>query len=160
MPTYAEYQASDAYPSKTAGASVEVSIVDETRPQETLIGKTTGLTWNEAFEVLPVEEGGNDGVDEIVQGRHTVNCSVPAFFSPQFNDNMPTRQTFMGKKYTIIMRIAEPFPNAGRVLNVWTGAVLQDVSGQQGARGLMTVNMSFMAERRYNGTEWAALTGA
>ena len=159
MATYAEFVQSDAYQSKSPGAALEVLIQNELNPAESLIGKTSGLNINEDFETLPVEESGNDGVDEIVQGRHQVTCSVPGFWSPAYGDNLPTRQDFIGKTWTIIKRIATPFPGAGTVVDVVTGAKLSSLANQTGARGLVTINMSFTAERRYNGKQWADISG-
>ena len=153
--SYAEYQQTDAYRSKVAGAHVEVLILDALSPSEIIIGKTTGINWNEDFETLPVEESGNDGVDEIVDGRHAITGNVPAFFTAQWNDSLPTRQSFIGKRYTIIERIGEDWPNAGTVLNAATGCKLSRQGQQMGARGLKTVDLAFTAERRYNGAEWA-----
>lgn len=157
---YQDFQQSSGYGSKTAGASIEIILINESDPTKSYVGKTTGMSWNDDFEALPVEEAGNDGVDEIVQGRHTTNFSIPAFYSPQFSDQMPTRQDFLGHKWTCLWRIASPYPNAGTVLQAHTGGVISNVSSQLGARGLVTSNLSFVAERRYSGKEWSDLTGS
>ncbi len=73
---YADFRGTDQYPSKASGASIEVLIVDESDPSLVIIGATTGINENEDFEVIPVEEAGNEGTDEIVQGRHTISFTV------------------------------------------------------------------------------------
>ena len=50
--------------------------------------------------------------------------------------------------------------SAGALMNAYTGVALQGVSMSVGARGAVTMDSSFVYERRYNGTEWAALAGA
>ena len=157
--SYAAYRASDAYTSKVAGASVEILILNADDPSEVIIGRTTGMNSNEDFETLPVEEAGESGVNEIVDGRHTITGNLPAFYSPQWNDRLPTRQNFIAKRYTIMKRIGEDWPHAGTVLDVVTGCKLSRLGNQQGARGLITLDMAFTGERRYNGGEWEALTG-
>lgn len=153
---YADFQLTDQYTSRVPGASVEVLIINSRDPADVIIGKVTGANANEDFETLPVEEAGESGVEEIAQGRHTGSMTVPAFYSPKWNDSLPTRQTFLGREYTIIKRIAADFPNAGTVLEVYTGCRLNRIGTQQAARGLMTFDLSFLYKRRYNGAEWAA----
>lgn len=157
---YADLVASDEYQSKYAGAAIEVVIVDIANPGSPIIGATAGINPADDFETVPIEEAGNDGVDEIVQGRHSGAMTIPAFFSPQYNDSLPTRQDFIGKTYTIYQRIAPGRPQAGAILNVWTGAKLQRYGIAQAARGALTVDLSFAFERRYKGEEWAVLAGA
>jgi len=157
--SYADYKASDAYTSKISGASIEILLLNANDPSEVIIGRLTGHNVNEDYETLPIEECGEDGVDEIVDGRHTITGNLPAFFSPQWMDRLPTRQDFLGKRYTIMRRVGENWPHAGTVIEVVTGAKLSRIGTQQGARGVMTIDLAYTAERRYNGEEWSELAG-
>lgn len=159
MPPYSELQAADDYVSKVAGAGVEIIILEEGNPGESLIGATSGIQWTDNFEQLGVEEAGNDGVDEHVTGRHDGSCTIPAFFTPQWNDRLPTRQDFLGKTYTVLEKIAKGRPQEGQVLNALTGVKINRVGGSQGARGLKTMDLGLVYKRRYNGKEYATLTG-
>ena len=160
MTTYAEFAADEEYTSKQSGSAIEVLIINADDPSDVIIGATTGINSTDDFEVIPVEEAGEDGVDEIVQGRHSLQFTIPAFWTPEWGDNLPTRQNFIGKSYVVIERFGEDRPNAGVVINAFTGCKLSRVGQQQGARGAKTVDLAFACQRRYNGAEWAALTGA
>lgn len=156
---YADFQADDAYTSKVSGAMIEVMIIDEADPTRTIIGATTGINWNEDYEAIPVEEAGNEGTDEIIQGRHAISFSVPAFWTPEWSDSLPTRQSFIGKQYTVVEQIGPNWPNAGTVVNAVVGCRLNRIGSSHGARGPKTVDLSFQGKTRYNGAEWAVLSG-
>lgn len=158
--TYAEFQALAAYQSKHTGAAIQVVILDEEDPTVVVIGATTGINSGDDFEAVPVEEAGNEGVDEIAQGRHTVSGSIPAFWTPAWNDALPTRASFIGRTYTLIEKIAEGRDGAGVVVNAYTGCRITRVSGQMSARGGKMIDLAFTGEQRYSGAEWAVLTGA
>jgi len=86
--------------------------------------------------------------------------TVQAFWTPERNDILPTRQTFIGRKYTIMEKVAPGRTGEGAIVNVYIGCACSRVGQAHGARGAKTVDMAFTYERRYNGTEWATLTGA
>lgn len=158
---YADFQASDKYTTPDAGAFTGIEIANETDTADNIRGHTTGLNVNQSFEALEVEEAGNDGVDEIVQGRHTVNFSFSMILSPQLQDWLPTRQDFIGRKYSVLEYIAKPDDDdyVGTVTKAVTGAVIESIQITSGARGLKTANVSGKASRLYSGAEWADLTG-
>jgi hypothetical protein len=157
---YTDFRASDAYPSKQPGAGQAVTLYDSQDPTRVIVGAVTSFSSRDDLETIPIEEAGNDGVDEIAQGRHSGSGSIACFFSAETNDNLPTRQSFIGRKFTVLVVVAPGRPGEGTVLNAYTGLALQGVSTSVGARGAVTMDSSFVYERRYNGTEWAALTGA
>jgi hypothetical protein len=157
--SYADFVATDDYRSKHAGSALAILIFNEDSPGPPLISAATGINSTDDFETVPIEEAGNDGVDEIVQGRHTVSFTVQAFWTPERNDTLPTRQDFIGRKWTVMVVIAPGRPGAGNVVDVWTGCVLSRVGGAHGARGAKTTDLAFSAERRYSGQEWATLSG-
>lgn len=159
MGAYTTFANSDAYASKHSGSGLEVVIINANDPADVIIGATTGINFSDDFELVPIEEAGNDGVDEIVQGRNTINLTVQAFWTPDWGDSLPTRQNFIGREFVIIERIATGRPGAGNVTNAVVGAKISRVGQANGARGAKTVDLAFSAERRYNGNEWAVLSG-
>jgi hypothetical protein len=159
MADYTAFMLEESYPRKRTGAQLVVSIMNAANPAERAVSATTGLNRNESFEVVAVEEVGNDGVDEQVQGRHSGSFSCSAYFSAEQNDKLPTRQDFKGKEYLVLVQIAEGWPGAGNVLDAYVGCVLSEEGSQMAPRGAATVNLSFSYTRRYNGKEWAALGG-
>lgn len=156
---YADFVASQNYTSKQSGSAVLVVLVDEDDPTQTIVGATTGINATDDFETIPIEEAGEDGVDEIVQGRHSGNLTLPAFWTGQWNDKLPTRQNFIGKSYTILEKFGEDRPNTGTVINAFTGCKISRLGASNGARGAKTFDLAFAYERRYNGQQWATLTG-
>ncbi len=156
---YADFMADDAYPQKHAGASIEVLLVNENNPSDVTIGATTGINWSEDYEAIPIEEAGSEGTDEIVQGRHSISGSIPAFWTPEWGDKLPTRSSFIGKSYTVIERIGPDWPNAGTVVNAITGCRINRLGNSHNARGVKTVDLAFNGKTRYNGIEWAGLSG-
>lgn len=156
---YSDFVASEDYASKQSGSALHVLIIDEDDPTQTVIGATTGINATDDFETIPIEEAGEDGVDEIVQGRHSGNLTIPAFWTGQWNDTLPTRENFIGKSYTILEQFGEDRPNAGTVINAYTGCKLSRIGQSNGARGVKSFDLAFAFERRYNGQQWATLTG-
>lgn len=159
MGAYTDFMNLDAYTTKHSGSGVEVVLVNEEDPTDVVLGAATGVNVSEDFETIPVEEAGADGVDEIVQGRHSGSLTIQAFFTPEWNDGLPSRQTFIGKSYVILERIPEGRPGAGNVLNAWVGAKMSRKGGAHGARGAKTLDLAFSFERGYPGKEWAELSG-
>ena len=153
---YAEFAATEEYTSKIAGSAIGIRIYNDREPGAPIIGLATGINATDDFETIPIEEAGNDGVDEIVQGRHSGSATVQSFWTPQRNDALPSRQTFIGKSYTIQEVIAEGRPGAGEIVNVYTGCKLSRNGQAHGARGAKTIDLAFSYERRYTGVEWAA----
>jgi hypothetical protein len=156
---YADFEASDAYESKHGGAEIAIVIYPSDDPTIPLIGAATGINATDDFETLRVEEAGEDGANEIVTGRHTIDFTVNSFWTPGRNDRLPTRQSFIGKEYTVMEVIAPGRSGAGTPVNVYTGAKLSRNGSSHGARGLKTTDLAFSALTRYNGAEWAALSG-
>jgi hypothetical protein len=156
---YQDFIDADAYPGRVSGAHVAILIYEEGVTSSPIIGGSSGINEGDDFEGIPIEEAGNDGVDEIVQGRHTGQATVQAFWSASRNDALPTRQTFIGRRWILLEVIAKDRPGAGQVVNAYLGCVMTSLRGAHGARGPKTIDMTFMYERRYNGKEWATLNG-
>lgn len=148
-----------AYPSRVSGAHIGVLIYEEGVTSAPIIGGSSGINHGDDFEGIPIEEAGNEGVDEIVQGRHSSQFTVQAFWSAERNDALPTRQSFIGRRWVVLEVVAADRPGAGEVVNAYLGCVMTGLRGAHGARGPKTIDMTFMCERRYNGKEWASLNG-
>ena len=157
---YSDFQGIDAYDSKHAGAAVEIQLLDDDDPTTPIIGAATNHSIDNRFENVAIEEAGNEGVDEHAQGRHDVRGSISAFWTPRWNDTLPTRTSFVGKTYTILEVIASDRQGAGNVVNALIGCRIESFSQSHGARGAKTVNLSYVATHHYNGAEWGAFGGA
>lgn len=157
--TYADFQTTESFRTKKAGANFDVAIVNANDPADRVLGAAAGLNFNDQFSTNPVEELGNDGVDEFTDGRHRGTGTVSAFWTPEWADRVPTRQNFIGRKYTIFNRIAQGREGAGTVVDVFTGSKINSVSSDIAPRGNRMINLGFDYARRYSGEEWAALAG-
>jgi len=157
---YTEFMASTAYASKFSGSHIKVKIVDESDPSIEIIGAASGLNDSENFEALVVEETGEEGPNEIVQGRYDGAVSISAFWTPKWNDAAPTRQTFIGRKYTVLEVVGDNREGEGTVLNAYRGCVLRSLGQAMGARGLRTMDLQFVYLTRLSGEEWAAQAGS
>lgn len=165
MSDYATLLGSDQYDSKIAGSAVGVVLVNALDPSDIVVGAATSFTASQQYEQVPVEEAGNDGVDEFVDGRHAGTFNLSAFYTPQWADKVPTRQQFIDREYVILKTIA---PNrtkggsdiAGAVLDAYVGCKINAVASQHGARGAMMLDISGVFTRQYSPAEWSQLAGA
>jgi len=156
---YADFQndVDGAYLGALAGSACIIQLVAEEDASISFTG-FSGMSINEAFEAIPIEEAGNDGVDEIAQGRNTVAVTFNGFFRPKENDEqLITRQNFVGKRF-IAFRKYSRGTFADTVIDAVTGVTVDSQGTQQGARGVITFTTSAQATRRYSGAEWAVLT--
>ena len=159
---YADYQTTPQYANKQSGALHGMLIQNEADPTDKLQGATTGFNWNEDYEGIPVEEMGNDGVDEHVDGRMTVAGSFTMNASSKRVDALVSRSRHIGLRYTIIEYIAKSGnPDVvGTVVSAATKCKLTALSSQNASRGIRTISVNFAGSTRYTGAEWADLTGA
>lgn len=154
---YAELVASDDYITKHAGAELQVLLVSEADPGKILIGAVTGLTVTVAYEVVGVEEAGNEKTTQQVQGRATVTASLNAFWTPEWGDRLQDTSNFIGEgPYTIIVQIGPNWPNAGTVVDAVTGCIMSNHNKSFGARGARTMDMAFAGIESLRGTSWEA----
>lgn len=157
---YADLVADASYRTKKTGAQLEIVLVLEDDPTDAVIGAASGINCNESYETVPVEEAGNDGVDEIAQGRHRGSCSLSYFWTPARGDSLPTRQSFIGKSYAILIRIGVNQPLEGTVVDAFVGCVVNANNSSVQARGARMGDLSFDFTRRFSGGEWAAAYGS
>lgn len=165
MGTYADLMASAAYDSKLAGAAVAITIVETSSAGEKMIGAATGINVRDDFEQVPIEEAGEEGVNEIVTGRNSGSFTVNGFFSPKRNDQMLSRGNFLGddgtgREFTIFETIAPGRQGEGTLISVLVGAKFNNQSSAHGARGVKTIDLSGVYLRRYTGEEYMAEFGS
>ena len=167
MPTYTQFSATDQYASSLPGAGVRIIIykVNDDGLSAVWIGTSlTGINASEPIELIPVEEAGNEGVDEIVTGRiGPVTANVEGIWSPKINDLLPWRGSFLGagsgEEYVIQEVIGDGRTGEGLPVLIYEGAKIGGVSHAHGARGNKTFSLQFTAKWRYPGQPWAARTG-
>jgi hypothetical protein len=157
--SYAEFEQDAAYNAKMDGAAFQVILRDADNPAVVFLGAVSNQSFSDNYSTTAVEECGDDGVNEIVQGRHTGTGSLSGFWTGERGDALPTRQSFLGKKYTMTYVIAPGRPGAGNVTDAFTGVTLVSNDSGVQARGARTFNLSIQYLRRYSGAEWAALSG-
>lgn len=155
--SYAEFMGTDAYVAKYSGSAVGIVLVDNARPTEQMIGAASGINVSDEIEILPVEEAGERGTNEITQGRIASSGTINFFWTPEREDKLPTRKSFIGKEYTLFEVVGEGRPGAGTILRVFEGVKIGRVSSSHGARGHKTGDISFQYIQRYSGAEWEGL---
>lgn len=155
---YADYTQLDAYQSKVSGSHVEIRLyrADQTKP---MISQSAGINVSDAYEVLQVEEAGDEKVEETVIGRHNGSGSLEAFWTAERNDALHTPENFLAveNEFTLQEVIARGRPGAGTVVNCYTGVYLSNISHSHGARGLKNMSFQFVYETHYNGLQWSAV---
>jgi hypothetical protein len=154
-----EFAVDESYRSKKSGSHIEILIVDANDPANAVIGAAAGINWSDDFEQIAVEEAGNDGVDEIVTGRMAGSGSINAFWTPQWNDRLPSRQDFINKEFIIYEQIGTRRPFEGTVVNAFVGAKISQVGSSHAARGAKMTSLSFLYETRYRGADFASISG-
>lgn len=160
---YSELQATPSYANVPAGAAIRVVLVRVSDGATVLVGSTTGLSWSDDFEQNPILEAGLEGIDEHATGAHTGAANASINFRPETNDLMPTRDSFLGEgegvEYTIFQVKADRRVGPGIPISVCEGCKITRYATEQGARGILTAQLSFVYQRRYSGAEWATKTG-
>lgn len=160
---YSDFKATDSYIDKQTGSAIRIVIYKKSDPTSALIGRLTGINWDDNFEQVPIEESGEDGVNEIPTGRHQGNVTLNGFFTPERNDLLPNRQNYIvegdGEEYTIMQVTGENRTGDSLPINVIVGAKCTRHNSAQGARGVLTFDLAFTYTRRYSGAQWAAAAG-
>lgn len=165
MGRYATFQAGAYYTKRTAGAAIEIGMVRIDNPTEAGVsGFSSGHSPANNFEQIPIEEGGDAKVAEIVTGRYDCGGSINGFFTPERGDVLPSGQSYLtptgAMEWNIFSRIGQRFPGAGVVLGVSRGAKINRVTpGSHGSRGPLTLDVGYLAEQRLTGLEWAQMSG-
>ena len=158
---YSKMMATKHYDSVSAGAVVGVKFILVSDPTVFFIGKggVSGFTISEDIEALPVESVGTRKADEIVSGRFSGTASLNGFFSPRKGDTfVPATSTF-----TKLQWHAYRYHTEGETAGVPFDAVMYWTISRatipQGARGLVTFDMSGPFVERLTGEEAAKRFG-
>lgn len=157
---YSDYAQTDGYTSKASGAWFSLVLIDINAPESPVLDAMGGINWSENTPVSAVEEAGEDRVNEFVDERYTGQGNCSFFYTAERNDKLPTVETFLGREYMLVQRIAPERPGAGTVVNAWEGLKITGLQSSHGARGLVNGSFSYQAVKRYNGQEYAAAFGA
>lgn len=163
---YSDYQQEDVYDSKHSGSAIRIVLYKSDDPLKPLIGELTGINKSDDFEQVAIEEAGEDGVDEIVTGRHSGSLNLNGFWTPKRNDALPQRSTFLGNdgagdvEFTIMEVVGDNRLGEDTVLNVYVGCKCSRYGSSHGARGVKTFDLSFLYTERFSGEAWAAIAQA
>jgi len=150
---YSDLTQSTEYLRAVSGSKIDVIFLQDGRENFEPIGRGSGFSWNDDFEQNPVEEYGIPFIDEYADGKHTGTGSLDTFFIPRQNDRMPSVEDFINKSYTVVEVIAEGYPNAGTILNVFLKLKITGIGTSMSARGLKLQSVSFVYSKRLTGQQ-------
>ncbi len=161
---YSELIANATYRRAQTGSGLRVVILRVSDGATVLIGSTSGLSASDDFEQLPVEEAGEEGVNEIATGRTSGSANCQGHYRLSSNDILPSRASFLGangdgEEYVVMKVRGDKRLGTGIPVDVFTGAKISRYGTQQGARGLVTFDLAFVYKQRWNGKEWMARSG-
>jgi len=156
---YADLIADATYSTKKPGAALVVLLINSEDPADVIIGALSGTNYDDQFSTNPVEELGDDGVNEFTQGRHRGTGSLSSFWTAEWNDKVPTRQSFIGKTYALLIQIAPGRAQAGTVVDAFTGVLINRVGSSLSPRGNRMFELGIDYANRYSGKEWSELAG-
>lgn len=157
--SYAEFKTLKAYRERVSGSHILVKLQHESNSARLLVGAATSISFSESREAIPAEEMGQLVPSEIIEGRNDLSLSVSAFWTPEWNDRIPSTDE-LGGSWTIQEVVAPGREGAGTVLGVYVGCKIRSVSASQSARGSRTTDLGFIGTKRLTGQQWAKLTNA
>jgi hypothetical protein len=157
---YSDFVQSDGYNTKETGAAYSLVLIDVQNPSVPILEAMGGINWADNFPDSPVEEAGNDRVEEFVKERHSGSGNCSFFHTPKRNDKMPTVETFLGRDFVIVQSVAPKREGAGNVINYFQGVSVTGYNSSHGARGLVNGSFSFNYIERKNGQEHADSYGS
>lgn len=134
-----------------AGPGLKAVILDANGDQ--ILGRGNNVTWNDNFEIYPVDEYAKDGIDEFVAGRMGAgNGSIGTLFIASIQDSLPARDTFVNAgPFTMQILVADDRPNAGTILGQFEDVYFTVVGGSFSATGLAAQNVTFVYGKRIPG---------
>jgi len=158
-----------------AGYIIYLNTDTELKP----IGRGSGFNADGTIEQIPVEEYGVEIVREYADGKYTIAGRFESFFIPAQEDMMPNTQNFRDKEYVVdmvcagnvnakllegytykdqdgndkVLAAGDVIALDGTVLKRWRGVKLTGKGVNQSSRGLIGVNVPFVASREFSGDE-------
>lgn len=157
--SYAEFKQLAQYKERVSGSHILVKIINETDPSRVFIGAATAINFSENREAMPAEEMGQLVPSEIIEGRNDLSLNVSSFWTPKWNDSVPSTNE-LGGRWSIFKIMAPEREGADTILEAFTGCVMRTVSASLAARGAGTFDIGFVAIQRYTGQQWANLVNA
>ena len=181
--TYEAFRKSDKYNHVFGASEVYYVISLDKGGALKPIGRGSAFNVDGTIEQTPVEEYGVEIVREYVDGKYTLAGRFESFFIPSQEDVMPNTQKFRDKIYTVqmvcagavaakllkeyvyddpasgdtidelTMNVGTVVQLEGMVLKQWTGVKFTGKGLNGSARGIVGVNVSFVAEQEYSGDE-------
>jgi len=152
-------EATPRYRQVAAGAVVGVKFILVDDPKVFYVGGISGFTTNQDIEALPVETVGTRLAEEHVVGRYAGTVSTNGFFTPEKGDAfVPASSTFDRLKWHAY-RFKTVGVDAGVPFDAILDWVVSRATIQQGARGLLTFDMSGPFRERLTGKEAAQRFG-
>lgn len=145
------------YDGKRAGSTFLVQIRDVATKALVADG-VTQWSADDAFEVLQVEETGEDGINETVDGRHNGQGSFSGNFTAHRQDLLPSRSDNV-REFTITVKPRPDQADAGIPQIVLVGVHFTSINVQGAARGLVTLTGAFTYQRKYTGVKFAVQSG-
>lgn len=158
--TYSAFQKTPEYKSKVAGAAVAVVIYDSINQGAPIIGNCSGINATDEFEQNVVEQAGEIAPDEIVPGRNTISFTINGFWTSEREDELPSQDNFIEREFTVYEVRGADQPSPGEIIRVYTGCRITRYNVAHGARGLKTLDLAFVALKRWSGAQWAAQTAS
>lgn len=153
--SYSEYKNTVDYITSKTGADFTVEISLDGDPSFEPIARGMGLTLGDTFDRVAIPEWGKNGIDEHADGQMSGAGSLQFFMTGKLNDKLDTRETFAGRKYTIIQRKSDERTHKGQVYNCLLGVKLTANNIDQGPTGFVGQNVSFVYTEKLNGQQFA-----
>lgn len=119
-----------------------------------VIGRGTNISWQDQFDILPVEEWAVDGIDEFVPGKMRGSGTIGTLFIAKVQDDLPKRSNFItAGPFAMQIEVAEGRPNAGTILAQFEEVWFNVVGGSFSATGLAAQNVNFVYGKRIPGED-------
>lgn len=118
-----------------------------------IIGRGNAMDYNEPYDILPVDEYGKNGIDEIVPARMGLGTgTIGTMFIAGVNDNMPQRNTFISLgPYTVQVLVAPGFPNENTILDQLENVYFSGKAKNFNATGLAAIRVTFVFTNSISG---------
>ena len=136
-----------------AGAGIQVIIYKNTGAE--IIGRANAFDFNDSIEILPVDELGVSGHNELVPSRMPSGNGTVSFpFIAGIHDVLPYRDNFLTLgPYSISLVVAEGYPNAGTVLASFENVYFTMVGASFSPVGLAAERASVIYTKRTPGKQ-------
>lgn len=142
---------------KKIGAIVLITLTDNATGKVVMSG-VTQTSADDQLEVVQIEESGESGVNESVNGRHNGSGSMSGNFSIKRHNLLPSRED-NNRFFTLVAKPRTDQPDAGYPLWVLTDLCFTAIQVGSGSRGPVTVSGSFTYQRKWTGLQWAKKSG-